>query len=79
MLIRIGYDLIFEFPAPTPMLLMLYVHPSRERDLQQQEILNFSPYVPVETFIDGWGNKVGRIVAPAGQSCATAASPMSPA
>jgi transglutaminase-like putative cysteine protease len=67
MLIRIGYDLIFEFPAPTPMLLMLYVHPSRERDLQQQEILNFSPYVPVETFIDGWGNKVGRIVAPAGQ------------
>ncbi len=67
MLIRIGFDLIFEFPAPTPMLLMLYVHPSRERDLQEPEMLRLSPYVPIEIFIDAWGNKVGRIVAPAGQ------------
>ena len=29
MQIRIGYDLIFEVPQPTPMQLMLYVHPDQ--------------------------------------------------
>jgi transglutaminase-like putative cysteine protease len=67
MLIRIGFDLIFEFPAPTPMLLMLYVHPSREKDLVEPEVLKLSPAVPIELFTDSWGNKAGRIIAPAGQ------------
>ena len=29
MRIKIGYDLLFDVPAPVSMMLMLYVHPSR--------------------------------------------------
>ena len=29
MKIKIGYDIEFELAGPTPMILMLYVHPSR--------------------------------------------------
>ncbi len=66
MQIRIGFDLIFGLPAPTPMLLMLYVHPSRDKDLVRPEKLVLDPQVPVEDFYDVFGNKVGRIIAPVG-------------
>jgi hypothetical protein len=33
MKIRVGCDLTYEFAAPTPMVLMLNVHPSRASDL----------------------------------------------
>ncbi len=67
MLIRIGYDIIFNLPAPTPMHLLLYVHPSRVARLRAPEALMIEPYVPVEKFIDSFGNTCGRIFAPAGQ------------
>ena len=43
MRIRIGFDLIFGITAPTPIVLMLYVHPSRERDLERPERLQIEP------------------------------------
>jgi transglutaminase-like putative cysteine protease len=67
MLIRIGYDIIFELPVPTPMHLLLYVHPSRLSRLREPEVLTIDPYVPVQKFIDSFGNTCGRITAPAGQ------------
>src|SRR5581483_3838550 len=67
MRIRIGFDLVFGVAAPTPMMLMLYVHPSRERDLEQPERLQFEPYVPAPEFTDVFGNKAARIIAPAGE------------
>jgi hypothetical protein len=33
MKIRVGFDFVYEFVAPTPMVLMLNVHPSRVKDL----------------------------------------------
>lgn len=33
MLIRVGYELVYDCPRPTPMLLMLTVHHSRVADL----------------------------------------------
>jgi transglutaminase-like putative cysteine protease len=66
MRIKIGYDLIFEAPGPTPMLLMLYVHPSREKDLEEPEKLKLEPNLRVDNFLDGFGNKVGRIAIPQG-------------
>lgn len=33
MRIRIGYELVYEFPRPTPMILTLNVHYSRASDL----------------------------------------------
>ena len=65
--IRIGYELVFDVPAPTAMLLALYVHPSRQKDLLGPERLTLEPAVPVDDFLDAFGNKVARIVAPAGQ------------
>ena len=67
MLIRIGYDIIFELPAPTPMHLLLYVHPSRMARLRDAEVLHIEPFVPVQRFIDAYGNTCGRIVAQPGQ------------
>src|SRR5436190_191949 len=66
MLIRLGYEIGFELPAPTPLLLMLYVHPSRAAALRAPDQVHVEPPVPVEEFTDLFGNRCGRIVAPAG-------------
>ena len=67
MLIRIGYDIIFELPKPTPMLTMLNVHPSRFQSLVRSEQLQVSPYVPMRPFSDCFGNSCFCFVAPAGK------------
>jgi len=66
MLIRIGYDLTFEFTAPTPMTLMLYVHPDRAGDLVEPEKLILEPDIPYQDFLDVFGNRVAKVVAPTG-------------
>ena len=66
MQIRIGYELAFEVAQPTPMQLMLYVHPERARDLRNPEAIVVEPAIPLESFIDGFGNRAARILAPAG-------------
>ena len=67
MLIHLGYEIIFNCPAPVPMLLMLYIHPDKAHVLQRPEILNIEPYVPIRQFVDENGNRAARLVAPAGQ------------
>lgn len=67
MLIRIGYDVVFDLPAPTPMLLMLNVHPSRFPSLLGPEKLTVEPYVAMTSYVDVFGNSCGRLVAEAGQ------------
>ncbi|HEX4084523.1 MAG TPA: transglutaminase family protein [Chthoniobacteraceae bacterium] len=66
MLIRIGYDIAYEVSAPTPMLLMLYVHPERVKDLRAPERLIAQPAVEIENFTDFFGNRCAKIVAPPG-------------
>jgi transglutaminase-like putative cysteine protease len=67
MLIRIGYDIVIDSPAPVPMLLMLYTHPSRAGSLKQPEQIKFEPEIAVREYIDSFGNRCGRIIAPEGQ------------
>lgn len=67
LLLHIGYEIIFDAPAATPMHLMLYVHPSRAHRLAAPEVIHVEPQVAVSDFIDTFGNRVGRIFAPAGQ------------
>lgn len=67
MLIRIGYEIVFDSPAPVPMILMLYTHPSRAGTLKKPEQLRLDPEISVQEFTDSFGNLCGRIVAPAGQ------------
>ena len=66
MRIRIGHELVFEVPRPTAMLLMLYAHPDAAAALEQPERLAVEPDTPVEDFVDWFGNRAGRLIAPAG-------------
>ena len=66
MLIRIGYDIAYEVSAPTPLLLMLYVHPERMRDLRAPERILTQPELDVENYTDNFGNRCAKIVAPPG-------------
>jgi transglutaminase-like putative cysteine protease len=67
MKLRIGYELTYAFPQPTPVILMLNVHFSRASDLERPDNLVVSPSVPVSGYRDGFGNWCTRIVAPAGR------------
>ena len=66
MLIKIGYELIFNVPGPVTTLMMLYVHPEKSHVLQYPERIELDPYVPIHDYIDPFGNRVGRILCPAG-------------
>ncbi len=68
MLIRCGYEIIYDCPAATPMLLLLNVHPSRRKDLVTRDLITTDPQVPVHTFQDRFGNTCARITAPAGRT-----------
>jgi transglutaminase-like putative cysteine protease len=66
MLIRVGYEFIFDLPAATPLSLLLRIHPSREADVRYQEIL-VEPAVAIDSYLDAFGNRAERLVAPAGR------------
>src|SRR5262249_58443111 len=66
MKIRVGCDIVYEFAAPTPMVLMLNVHPSRSSDLVKPDELRVAPQLPMTRYIDGFGNICTRLVAPKG-------------
>jgi transglutaminase-like putative cysteine protease len=67
MFLRIGFEIGFDVPAPAPILLVLYTHPSRAADLRHPDHLQVEPEVPVEEFLDSFGNRCGRLAAPAGR------------
>ena len=67
MQIEVGYELVYEVPQSTPMLLTVHIHHSREADLVVPDHLATVPAVPVATYRDSFGNRISRIVAPAGQ------------
>lgn len=64
--IRVGYELIYNCPQPTPMMLMLNIHHSRAPDILVPDHLRTDPAVPLNAYRDGFGNWCTRIVAPAG-------------
>jgi transglutaminase-like putative cysteine protease len=65
--IRVGYELVYDCPQPTPMILTLNVHYSRASDLVTPDYLTTDPSVPITAYRDGFGNWCTRIVAPAGR------------
>ena len=67
MQIRVGFELIYDCPQPTPMMLMLNIHYTRAADIVVPDHLVTSPAVPVASYRDGFGNWCSRIVAPRGQ------------
>jgi transglutaminase-like putative cysteine protease len=67
MQIRVGYELIYECPQPTPMILTLNIHFTRVSDIVAPDHLVTSPSIPITGYRDGFGNWCSRIVAPPGQ------------
>ena len=67
MRLRIGYELDFEFPQPTPVLSVLNVHFSRASDLEAPDVIRLDPAVPLTSYRDGFGNWCGRFTVPAGR------------
>ena len=66
MKIRCGFDITYSCPVPTPMLFLLSVHPSREADLLGPQELRLDPPTPARSYTDVFGNRVTRLLAPAG-------------
>jgi transglutaminase-like putative cysteine protease len=66
MQIRLGYELIYECPQPTPMILALNIHFSRVSDLVIADHIITNPPTPITAYRDSFGNWCSRIIAPAG-------------
>jgi transglutaminase-like putative cysteine protease len=67
MQLRIGYELIYNFPQPTPMILVVNVHHSRAADLVVPDLLTTDPFIPSYGYHDSFGNWCNRLLAPAGR------------
>ncbi|HEY5411119.1 MAG TPA: transglutaminase family protein, partial [Caulobacteraceae bacterium] len=67
MLIRAGYDIAFDCPAPTPLILMLSVRPERLHDLVTPQTIKVSPGVALRGYRDAFGNACHRLIAPEGR------------
>ena len=67
MRIQCGYEITYECPAPTPMLLMLNVRPERISDLETPDVIRSNPSIILRQYRDQFGNLCSRILAPAGR------------
>ena len=67
MRILVGYEFIYSFPQPTPMILTVSIHYSRASDIIDPDHLITDPLVPVSAYRDGFGNLCSRLVAPSGR------------
>lgn len=66
MKIHVGYELVYQCPQPTPMLLTLNLHYTRASDVMRVDHIVTQPPLPISAYRDGFGNWCSRIVAPAG-------------
>ena len=62
-----GYQITYDCPQPTPMILQLSVHPSRVSDLLTWDRMRLDPPIIPNTYHDGFGNFCHVIRAPAGR------------
>lgn len=66
MFFRIGYELVYSFPQPTPIILVVDIHESRAADMVVADNLVIDPPVPITGYRDQFGNRCKRLIAPAG-------------
>jgi transglutaminase-like putative cysteine protease len=67
MKIKLGYELVYDFPQSTPVMMVVGTHFSRASDVVVPDWLTTSPAVPIVSYRDLFGNWCSRIVAPAGR------------
>src|SRR3981081_2967207 len=56
MQIRVGFEMIYDCPQPTPMIFNLNVHFTRVSDLVGRDDLMFDPPVPIAASRNSFGN-----------------------
>jgi transglutaminase-like putative cysteine protease len=64
--IQIGFEISYAAVQPTPMVIMLSIHPSRFSDIVGTEEIIAEPHTPIGFYRDSFGNVCGRLVAPPG-------------
>lgn len=52
MQLRVGFEMIYRCPQPTPMVVALSIHPSRDADLVRGDELITEPAVAVTRYVD---------------------------
>jgi transglutaminase-like putative cysteine protease len=67
MKIRAGYEISYQCPQPTPMILTLSVHSSRAADLLTPDRIHLDPPIAANYYTDGFGNTCHVIHAPVGR------------
>jgi transglutaminase-like putative cysteine protease len=67
MKIRVGYELMYDCPKKTPMVLLVNIHHTRANDIIVPDRMITDPFVPMTSYRDGFGNWCTRILAPAGR------------
>ncbi len=72
MQIRVGYEFVYQFPQPTPAVLVLNIHYSRASDVVRPDFVVVSPSVPITSYRDTFGNWCTRLLAPSGRVRVTA-------
>ena len=72
MQLRTGYELVYSFPQPTPIILVVKIHESRAADLVTPDLLTVEPPIPITAYRDAFGNQCHRVLAPAGRLRLTA-------
>ena len=65
--IRVGYEIIYDLPQSTPMIMVLGAHSSRASDIVVSDHLTTSPCLRIEKYLDTFGNRCSRILAPPGR------------
>jgi transglutaminase-like putative cysteine protease len=68
MQIRVGFEMVYDCPQPTPMIFNLNVHFTRVSDLVGRNDLMLDPPVPMAGYRDSFGNWCIRIVAQQGRT-----------
>jgi transglutaminase-like putative cysteine protease len=66
MLIRYGYEITINSPQPTPLVCLLSVSEERKADIRVAEKVFTTPIIPTTTYLDTFGNRCRRMVAPVG-------------
>lgn len=76
MQIRVGLEMSYVCPQPTPMILALRIHYSRAADLVRPDHLPTQPAVPITAYRDIFGIWRSRLMAPQGDFTIRANAPI---
>lgn len=68
MLIKTGFEFIFDTLTPTAMVLLLHIHPERAASLREPDELTIEPDLPHEEFLDAFGNRATRVLTVPGRN-----------